>query len=59
MNDFCKEDYEVLKCSYCGADMMASEYEIPKRVQPGAKDLGIIDYTLLYPTFRTCFSSFK
>lgn len=54
MGDFCEEDYEVLKCRYCGADMMASEYEISKRVQLGAKDLGIIDFVLLYGSCPEC-----
>ena len=54
MKDFCEEDYEVLKCSYCGTDMMVSEYEIPKRIQPGAKDLGIISLVAVYGSCPNC-----
>ncbi len=54
MNKINVDDYDVLECSYCDAEVMAVEYKAPKKVQIGAKDLGINEFVMLLGVCPVC-----
>jgi len=48
------DDYTELECRYCNARVMSAPCEIPKLVQVGAKDLGLIEAVLVYGCCPVC-----